>query len=228
MKKPYFLVFSAIITLVFSSPQKTWGMEDPSTFSSEPTKITIFSSLQDVASNMVGWVRESALSGCGGFGRWVGSYAKDLPPSYFSKTFQEIDYVHDDLFWQGYFYQELIELKQARFLNIKERERLKEIQEIVCNGLLSPYDYDQGLKKLRKKKSFLSFVQNTRTAFQAELKENPDVVLQYLRKDLANSLEEMQNNRPDTNKTLIDFKKKLTYYRNIMNAFDYAENLVSL
>ncbi|MDP4156965.1 MAG: integrin alpha, partial [Bacillota bacterium] len=162
------------------------------------------------------------------FGRWMASYAKDLPPSYFAKSFLEVDYANDALFWQGHFNQELEDINKSPYLGLQERAQLKGLQEIVWNGLLSPYIYEKELRKLGKK-SLFSGVKNIRDAFQAELKENPDVVLQHLQKTLVKSLEVMQNSSKETDPTLLaDFKKKLVYYRNALNAFDYAETLASL
>ncbi|MDP4156834.1 MAG: hypothetical protein Q8929_14490, partial [Bacillota bacterium] len=158
----------------------------------------------------------------------MASYAKDLPPSYFAKSFLEVDYANDALFWQGHFNQELEDIKKSPYLGLQERTRLTELQDIVWNGLLSPYVYEKELRKLGKK-SLFSGVKNIRDAFQAELKENPDVVLQHLQKTLVKSLEAMQNSSKETDPTLLaDFNKKLTYYRNVLNAFDYAEMLASL
>ena len=46
-------------------------------------------SLKNDARHIIDWIQESALSRCDPFGRWLGSYAKDLHSSYFSKTFLE-------------------------------------------------------------------------------------------------------------------------------------------
>ncbi|MDP4156476.1 MAG: integrin alpha, partial [Bacillota bacterium] len=158
----------------------------------------------------------------------MASYAKDLPPSYFAKSFLEVDYANDALFWQGHFNQELEDIKKSPYLGLQEQTQLTDLQEIVWNGLLSPYIYEKGLRKLGKK-SLFSRVKSIRDEFQTELKEKPDVVLQHLRKTLVKSLEEIQNSSKETDPTLLaDLRKNLTYYKNVLNAFDYAETLASL
>ena len=67
------------------------------------------------------WMHESALSGCDRFGRWIAEYAEDLPPAYFAKSFLEVDYANDELFWKGHFNQELEEIKDKPYLGLQER-----------------------------------------------------------------------------------------------------------
>ncbi len=209
---------------VFQEEVDSSGITNTGTASS-----SLFSFFRSAASNTLSWMNECALSGCDRFGKWIGSYAKDLPPTYFAKSLLEVDYAHDTLFWQGHFNQEIKDLKRVRSPGVQEQTRLRETQELVLSGLLSPYEYEEVLKTLEKKKSFSSLVQDIKNALHSEIKENPEAMVQHLRKDLLASIEDMQNNGEITHKTLItDFKKKLIYYKNVMNAFDYAETLARL
>ena len=67
-------------------------------------------------------MHESALSGCDRFGRWIASYAEDLPPT---KSFLDVDYVNDELFWKGHFNQELEDIKERPYLGLQERTSSK-------------------------------------------------------------------------------------------------------
>lgn len=139
-----------------------------------------------------------------------------------------LDYAHDDLFWQGHFYQELSNIKREPFLGEKGLAQLNDLQDLVWHNFLSPYTYEEELQELGKKKLF-SRVKRIRNEFQKNLKENPKVVLQHLRKDLITSLNEIQNNKEGTDEVLrCDFEKKLCYYNKITNVYDYAETLASL
>ncbi len=162
--------------------------------------------------------------------QWIASYAEDLPSYMFAKSFQEIDYVNDPLFWQGNFYGKIKEIKKSRVFGVKERQDLKELQEIVWNGFLSPYAYEESLTDLATKERFSgAFPSFARKAFRSELQENPDTVLQHLRKELSSTLTEMQDNSVEMDASFFkDFSKKLSYYREVLNVVAYVEALGGL
>ena len=97
--------------------------------------------------------------------------------------------------------------------------RLKELQNHVWKGEISPYTYDQGLKNLEPHipKAALSQV---REEFEAKVKSFPVFVDNNFQRDLLNSLEDLQDSS-----SFVAFEELLAYYRTLQNPFDYANTL---
>lgn len=218
------LLVSSVFFVITSFSHQTMGMDDSLT-TAKTTSRSFLSSLQNIGGNAAGWMRESALNRCEQFGKWIASYGNNFPSAYFAKSLVEVDYVNDELFWLGHFNHEINDINEKPYLGLKQQKQLEDLQEIVWNGLLSPYTYEKALQKLEKK-SLFSKAGKIIYAFQSALKENPEIILQHLRRDLLRSLEGMINEGQKGEQALLETcAKKLTYYRTLINAFDYAETI---
>ncbi len=217
---------------------------------SSPSYFSLFRNLIQITSSKI---HEAALNGCDCFGKWITSYASDIPPAYFAKSFGEINYAHDALFWQGCFYEGIEELQKTHSPNQQEFEQLVRMQDIVFSGFLSPFIYEKEIKDLENtwrflsKNSHSSSVNEILDKFRKVLLKNDGLMINSFKKDLLDFFESIQCDDDELFEVLFtdenddfleasfsndelfkDFKEILAYYKGVMNDYDYAEILASL
>jgi len=177
-------------------------------------------SLSNIQTKLTSSVKNTLLEKAEVFSKWAYEELKDIP-SLRAKTAHEAAF--DKGFWQVHYNASVQELQDDPSLTPTQIQiRLEELQDIVLNGLLSAYLYEEGLKELEGQVG--QQVQSTKDQFRARLKAFPSLLEKGFHEDLLNSLRAIERNREDAH----ELTSILTYYRPLMNSLDYKITLKGL
>src|SRR3989338_6911008 len=165
------------------------------------------------------FIKDQFLRVANGIGSLVRTQDQEWDPFLASKGAQD---------GQSYF-KEIEDMKTSA----PDRRRLKDLQDMVWERNLSPYEYDKGLRDLEPYDSE-GVLKGVRTRFQRKLTSSPAALNGAFQKDLLVFINHpcvRDTSAGDTSHTMQpieEFKDLLTYYRGVQNPLDYTETLVGL
>jgi len=155
------------------------------------------------------------------FTEWADEGLKDVVPLLLAKTPQEAAFDKD--FWHANFIATIEELQENSLPTPEDISYLEDIQSQVGHKLLSPYQYEMGLRELEASWPHQN-LESIRTHFQTTLKDYPALLEEAWQSDLLTTLRAIHQS--STNPS--ELKGLLTYYRSLINPLDYKNTLVSL
>jgi hypothetical protein len=139
-----------------------------------------------------------------------------------------------DLVDRDSFREDVNDMKISRLNHERLYERLNDFQDMVLRDILSPYEYEKGLRELESHDLERLF-KVIRVNFQKKLGSFPSALNGFFKKDLLNFINHfcvrsacIENTPPDALPSMKELEELLTYYRGIQNPLDYTETLVWL
>jgi len=160
-------------------------------------------------------------------------FIEELTPDAVKKSLswigEEVPEGHNNIvyfreYWQENFREQIEELKKGNVKQAEAESRLRELQDWVHDGTLSPQAYERGLDYLN---NFKPLVSRLKTEFRQNLKNDPVLLNQWLEDDLSLFLTRLHQQHFDIKEGMKTFNCIWDYYRGIQNALDYTETLVN-
>jgi len=150
---------------------------------------SLFSRLKDVAGNTVSTLitkaKEAIYSKIDNFSEWAYEGLKDVAPLLLAKSPQEAAF--DKTFWRANFIATIEELEKKSSPTPEDISYLKDIQSQVGHKLLSPYQYEMGLRELETSWPHQN-LESIRTHFQTTLEDYPALLEEAWQSDLLTTL----------------------------------------
>jgi hypothetical protein len=136
-------------------------------------------------------------------------------------TVFQINFAQDKQFWRAHYEADIEELKRASSPSLAEQQELLEKQDLVWNGLLSPYEYQTGLQGLESTWP-AALLQTIKEEWRRRLEQQPALLERSLLDDLRTCLQESLQ----STWSIGSFQDILSFYGQRMNALDYKAQLV--